>query len=220
MQQSNMRQADEEIAETDATRAQLEATYRSDRLNELATAEQKAAGLEQDLVKATERSKLQRLTAPVDGTVQQLAVHTVGGVVTPAQTLLEVVPRDSHLEIEAAVNNQDVGFIHAGQQAEIKVETFSFTKYGLLHGRVLSVSADAVTRDRTGPTPPDPSGAGDLKPQDLVYSARISLDRTTMDVDGKDGHRHAGHGRDGRDQDRLAPPHRLSALAAPALPPG
>ena len=80
--------------------------------------------------------------------VQQLAVHTVGGVVTPAQSLLVVVPSDSRLEIEAMVSNHDIGFVHAGQEAEIKIDTFNFTRYGLLHGQVLSVSQDAVIRDR------------------------------------------------------------------------
>ncbi len=68
------------------------------------------------------------LTAPVDGVVQQLAMHTVGGVVTPAQALLAVVPLDSHLEIEAMVSNRDIGFVHTGQVAEVKVDTFSFTR--------------------------------------------------------------------------------------------
>ena len=80
--------------------------------------------------------------------VQQLAVHTVGGVVTPAQALLVVVPSDSRLEIEAMVSNRDIGFVHAGQEAEIKVDTFNFTRYGLLHGEVLSVSQDAIIRDK------------------------------------------------------------------------
>ena len=75
--------------------------------------------------------------------VQQLAIHTVGGVVTPAQSLLVIVPSDSRLEIEAMVSNRDIGFVHAGQEAEIKVDTFNFTRYGLLHGQVLSVSQDA-----------------------------------------------------------------------------
>jgi membrane fusion protein, hemolysin D len=175
------------VAGLDAARVQLVATYHSDRLGELATAEQKVAGLEQDVVKATERTKLQRLVAPVDGTVQQLAVHTVGGVVTPAEPLLEVVPRDSRLEIEAVVSNQDVGFIHAGQTAQIKVDTFNFTKYGLLHGTVLEVSPDAVPRDRNGaPTPaPGQGGSVDANAQDLVYTARVGLDRSAMEVDGK-----------------------------------
>ena len=117
-------------------------------MSELSKAEQKAAGLAQDVIKAERRTKLQALTAPVDGVVQQLAVHTVGGVVTPAQALLVVVPLDSHLEIEAMVSNRDIGFVHAGQEAEIKVDTFNFTRYGLLHGKVLNVSQDAIARDK------------------------------------------------------------------------
>ena len=77
--------------------------------------------------------------------VQQLAVHTVGGVVTPAQALMVIVPADSQLEIEAMVSNRDIGFVEPGQDAEIKVDTFNFTRYGLLHGKVLSVSQDAIS---------------------------------------------------------------------------
>src|SRR6202020_879736 len=115
--------------------------------DQLAKAEQKANGLAQDLIKAEQRTRLQQLTAPVDGIVQQLAVHTVGGVVTPAQALLVVVPSDSHLEIEATVTHRDIGFVRAGLDAEIKVDTFDFTRYGLLHGKVRSVSQDAIMRD-------------------------------------------------------------------------
>jgi hemolysin D len=58
-----------------------------------------------------------------------------------------VVPQDSHLEIEATLENDDVGFVHAGQDAEIKVHTFNYTRYGVLHGKVLSVSPDTIARD-------------------------------------------------------------------------
>jgi len=68
--------------------------------------------------------------------------------VTPAQALLAVVPLDTHLEIEAMVSNRDIGFVHAGQATEVKVDTFSFTRYGLLHGEVINVSQDAITRDK------------------------------------------------------------------------
>ena len=90
------------------------------------------AGSPRNCIKAEQKTRLQQLTAPVDGMVQQLAVHTVGGVVTPAQALLVVVPSDSRLEIEAMVSNRDIGFVHPGQEAEIKVDTFNFTRYGLL----------------------------------------------------------------------------------------
>jgi hemolysin D len=70
------------------------------------------------------------LTAPVDGVMQQLANHTIGGVVTPAQALPVLAPADGHLEIEAMVSNRDIRFVHPGRDAEIKIDTFSFTRYG------------------------------------------------------------------------------------------
>ena len=90
----------------------------------------------------------------MSGTVQQLAVHTIGGVVAPAQPVLVVVPKGSPLEIEAFVLNKDVGFVEAGQPAEIKVESFPFTRYGLMHGEVVYVSADAVENEEQGLTYP------------------------------------------------------------------
>jgi hemolysin D len=131
---------------------------------------------------------LQALTSPIDGTVQQLAVHTIGGVVTPAQALLVLVPSDSHLEVEAMLLNRDIGFIHPGNEVQIKVDTFPFTRYGLIRGRVLSVSQDAITRDKpvdkaADKVPGAESTSSEPKGQELVYSARISLDRTQMQVD-------------------------------------
>jgi hemolysin D len=122
--------------------------------------------------------------------VQQLAVHTVGGVVTPGQALLAVVPLDSHLEIEAMVSNRDIGFVHAGQAVEVKVDTFSFTRYGLLHGEVINVSQDAITRDKpqdksNDKTPGTETTSSEPKGQEMNYAARVSLDRTQMQVDEK-----------------------------------
>jgi hemolysin D len=190
VQKSHLRETEAAIAAIRETRAQAAAEYRHSISDDLAKAEQKANGLAQDLIKAEQKTRLQLLTAPVDGVVQQLAVHTVGGVVTPAQPILVVVPSDSRLEIEAMVSNSDIGFVHSGQQAEIKVDTFNFTRYGLLHGEVLSVSRDAVPRDR----PQDRSGerttgtaneSSEPKGQELNYSARISLDRTRMQIDDR-----------------------------------
>ena len=148
VQKSHLHEAEAAAAAILETRGQTEAEYRRALSDDLTKSEQKANGLTQDLIKAEQKTKLQRLTAPVDGVVQQLAIHTVGGVVTPAQALLMVVPNDSRLEIEAMVSNRDIGFVHAGQEAEIKIDTFNFTRYGLLHGEVLGVSQDAVIRDR------------------------------------------------------------------------
>ena len=86
------------------------------------------------------------MRAPVAGTVEQLSVHTIGGVVQPAQTLMVVVPDDLKLEVEAMLPNRDAGFVHAGEAAELKVEAFTYTRYGLLHGLVRSVSRDALRK--------------------------------------------------------------------------
>ena len=109
---------------------------------------------------------------------------------TPAQSLLVIVPTDSRLEIEAMISNRDIGFVRSGQNAEIKVDTFNFTRYGLLHGEVMSVSSDAIirdrqqerTRDRTLGTQNDSS---EPNGQELSYGARISLDRVQMQIDDR-----------------------------------
>jgi hemolysin D len=164
---------------TDRTAAE----FRRALYDELAKAEQKAAGVAHDEIKAERRTKLPDLVASADGVVQQLAVHTVGGVVSPAQVLAVVVPQDSHLEIEGMLSNDDVGFVHPGQDAEIKVQTFNFTRYGLLHGKVLSVSPDTISRDGRDVAESRPRGqnTSDNRQQqgldDLVYAARVSLDQ-------------------------------------------
>ena len=130
----------------------------------------------QEVIKAGQKAELQRLVAPVDGVVQQLAMHTVGGIVTPAQQLLVVVPQDHPVEAEAQVENKHVGFVLEGQPVEIKVETFPFTLYGTIPGRVLAVSDDAAPIEKVG----------------LVYPTRVSMDRSTIHVDGKEVNLSAG----------------------------
>jgi hemolysin D len=190
VQKSHLHAAEAAVAAIRETRGQAEAEYRHVLSDDLAKAEQKASGLGQDLIKAEQKTKLQLLTAPVDGVVQQLAIHTVGGVVTPAQSLLVVVPSDSRLEIEAIVSNRDIGFVHAGQEAEIKIDTFNFTRYGLLHGQVLGVSQDAVIRDRKEDRSNErgqgtQNNSSEPQGQELNYTARISLDRTQMQIDDR-----------------------------------
>jgi len=148
----------------------IEMEFRRSRLAELAEVETRAASLSQEVVKASQRARIQRLVAPIDGVVQQLAVHTVGGVVTPAQSLMVIVPGSDRLEVEALIENKDIGFVRLGQPAEVKVETFLFTRYGSINGRVATVSRDAVPLDRGG----------------LAYMARLSLERTTLVVDGEE----------------------------------
>ena len=175
----------------ESQKEQAIAEYGRKLYSDLADAEVKVGQLAQDAIKAAQKMDEQVLRAPVDGTVQQLAVYTVGGVVTPAQQLMAIVPADSRLEVEAMVLNKDVGFVHDGQPAEIKIDTFNFTRYGLLHGDVLDVSQDAIVREKPtekgGLTPTAAALTNTSEPQgqEFVYAARVSLDRTQMQIDDR-----------------------------------
>ena len=173
-------------------REQTRAEYARAIMTELAEAEPKAAQFAEDLIKAEKRVQAQTLRAPLDGTVQQLALHTIGGVVTPAQALMVVVPADAGIEVEAMVANKDIGFVHDGDPAEIKIDTFNFTIYGLLHGKVVGVSQDAIVRDKpsdqsNSSSRPSAQGARGSEPpgQELLYAARVSLDQTRMQIDDR-----------------------------------
>ena len=122
-------------------------------------ARRQIAALEEELVKAAVNVKSLSLHAPVDGVVQQLAVHTVGGIVTPAQVLMMVVPRDEVLEVEAVLPNREIGFVHEGQEARVKVDTYEFTRFGTLDGTVSRISRDAIADEKLG----------------LVYAVRVRL---------------------------------------------
>jgi hemolysin D len=170
-------------------RVQAVAEYQKGVLTDLAKAEEQAGQARQELIKATERTRLLTLRAPIDGTVQQLAVHTVGGVVTPAQPVLVVVPDNPGLLVEAHVENKDVGFVHAGQAAEVKVETFTFTRYGLIHGTVLDISRDAVTpseaaKSRNADKTDDKAPDAEARPDSAGYVAHVALAQTSMMTEG------------------------------------
>ena len=166
-QQARLAELAAAIAEARSQRLALVAETRRIALESLNDAEQKRVAFDQEELKADSRGRQMTLTAPVAGTVQQLAVHTVGGVVTPAQPLMIIVPRDNPLEVEAILDNKDIGFVSAGQEAEIKVETFPFTKYGTIPGQVTQVSGDAVADEQRG----------------LIFVARVSLEKTDLQVD-------------------------------------
>jgi len=168
-QRQKLHQDQSALSEAETNYRALVSEFQQTKQAELSLLETKASSLVQDVTKAGQKADLQRLTTPIDGVVQQLAVHTVGGVVTPAQELLRVVPQDHPVEVAAQVANKDVGFVKNGQIVEIKVETFPFTLYGTIPGKVLSVSDDAAPIEKVG----------------LVYPTRVSMDRSTIQVEGR-----------------------------------
>ncbi len=168
-QKRKLQQDQAALAEAEKHYRAMRSEFQQSKQAELSALETKALSLAQEVTKAGQKAGLQRLVAPITGVVQQLAVHTVGGVVTPAQQLLLVVSQDHPVEVEAQVENKDVGFVKEGQSVEMKVETFPFTLYGTIPGSVLTVSDDAVPIEQVG----------------LVYLTKVSMDRSTMQVDGK-----------------------------------
>ena len=123
----------------------------------------------QDARRAGVHSELLKLVAPVDGTVQQLTVHTIGGVVPAAQPLMQIVPQQGVIEVEAFMENKDVGFVQEGQEAQVKIDAFEYTKYGTMPAHVTHVSRDAIQDEKKG----------------LIYSVKVALDKRTLDVDGR-----------------------------------
>jgi hemolysin D len=165
---SRLKEIEAALREAQGQRAEVAAELRRSNMDSINEGQQKVAALEQDLLKANVRGESMRLVSPVNGTVQQLAVHTVGGVVTPAQPLMIIVPRDNVLEVEAFLQNKDIGFVKQNQDAEVKIETFQYTKYGTIKAKVTSVSHDAINDERQG----------------LVYSVRVKMEKSSLDIDG------------------------------------
>ena len=169
VQKNNLDSLGAAIANINQRLAAQKAEFESQILTELADAENRIAAFEQEKIKADKRVTLQKLIAPVSGKVHQLAVHTIGGVVTPAQELMHIVPDEDAVEVEAWLPNKDIGFVHEGQAAEIKVETFPFTKYGVIEAEILNVSNDATPDEYLG----------------LVYAMRVKMHKTIMKVEEK-----------------------------------
>lgn len=148
------------------------------------TAQQDIDRLTQEQIKSEQKLHLLALRAPVSGTVQQLTVFTPGGVVTPAQALMVIVPAGRGLTAEVMVANKDIGFVNAEQAVRIKLETYNFTRYGTLDGAVTWVSADALTRDpqnNSNPNNPASNGQAPL----AYFPAHIQLKQSSIHVDGK-----------------------------------
>ena len=138
-------------------------------LAELTEQEKQLVLVKEELTKAHDRHQRQVLYAPTSGRVQELAITTVGGVVTDAQQLLLIVPDEQQLEAQVYLPNKDIGFVNEGMAAQIKVHTFPFTKYGVINGQVKNISDDAIVDEQQG----------------LIYSMLVSLESNTMMVNGK-----------------------------------
>lgn len=156
------------IVQQQAEIAATTAQFRSDQLTTLDKATQQLEQSRNDETKADTRQQLLTLTAPVAGTVQQLSLHTLGGLATAASSIMEIVPDDT-IEVEANIENKDIGFVRVGQTANVKIEAFPYARYGYLTGTVESVSNDAVQDKKSG----------------LTFVTRVKLPTNTINANGR-----------------------------------
>lgn len=166
------------IANIDTQLAGLRQDLATQSYTGLAKAEDDAALRNQEITKATQRARLTKITAPVDGTVSQLGIHTIGGVIQAAQPLMTIVPKDSTLVIEAQVENRDIGFLKKGQPVKVKLDAFPFTDYGMIDATLDDISADAIATDDNGTRSGE--NAKSKPTGGLVYSARVRLDPASV----------------------------------------
>ena len=144
-------------------------------LTEVTALRHEKTSLEASLVQNKNRKEqlekqIQTIKSPIEGYINELEIHTIGGVVTPAQKLMTVVPKGSKLKIKAKVLNQDIGFVESGMDVSIKIDTFNFQKYGIIKGEVLVVGASSVEDEKMGP----------------VYEVFIEPKNTVLMVEGKE----------------------------------
>lgn len=162
-------------AETDVKaslqeKAQFQAEWSRQLQEELLNCRKEYQELKQAERKADLKNRLIAIKAPVDGIVHQLEIHTQGAVVQAAETLLSVVPEGTPMEIEAWMENKDIGFVHPEQDVEVKVEAFNFQKFGVLHGKVREISADSIEDKQRG----------------QIYRVMVSLDTEKLYMDKKE----------------------------------
>lgn len=168
VQRARAAESEASIRDLDAQIIGLRESFRRGAASELAEAEDRSTMAGAEMQKSARRREFQLLRSPVDGTVQQLTLTTIGGVVQPAEPIMVIVPDDAAVEVSAQILNKDIGFIYEGQPVRVKIEAFNFTDYGVITGVVDSVSRDAIDDEKLG----------------LVYAARIKLSRRYLIVNG------------------------------------
>lgn len=168
IQNSKAQQIAESIKQAKQEQSLNLQTLQRDTLDALRQANEDINQLTEQMLKTKQRQNLMMLKSPISGTVQQLTTHTVGGVVMEGQTIMVIAPTDEKIDVEALVENKDIGFVKAGQQVVVKIESFPYTRYGYLTGTVKHVSFDAIEHEQLG----------------LVFSALITLDQSAINIEG------------------------------------
>lgn len=148
----------------------IRSDFKTKNFNELADRDKKATEMSANIKEIEFKNRKQTIVSPVDGYVNTLLIHTVGGVVTPAQKLISVVPLTAPLVVKATVMSKDIGFIKEGMPVLIKIDTFDFQKYGMINGVVKKIAKDSVDDQKLGP----------------IYDVYITPQNKTLMVEGRE----------------------------------
>jgi len=151
MKEHEVIQINEKLNELTEQKLLITQEYQNKLLEELTQKRKEATLLKVEIESIEFQKSKQSMTSPVDGYISKLMVHTIGGVVTPAEKLIFIVPNNVPLVIKATVQNQDIGFIKEGMESAVKVDTFDFQKYGLIPAEVSHISNDAIEDEKLGP---------------------------------------------------------------------
>jgi hemolysin D len=170
IQKSKINDANSQIKQTQLTLESYRSELKRTTLEQIRDADTKLKLNSQELKKTTDRDTSLFIKAPVDGYVHQLVSNTLGGVVAATQTMMYIVPTDDLLEVEIKLENKDVGRLKQGMDAQVKIDTYPFTKYGTVNGRLRVISADAIVDEKKG----------------LLYSARVSLLNKSIISNGRE----------------------------------
>lgn len=174
-------------------RARTLQVFTTDNTQKRAEAQRTLDEANQRLAKATKRLEVLTLRSPSAGIVQASTVYTVGQVVGTGQEIMRIVPESATMEVEAYLPNKDVGFVRVGQEVSIKIDSFPYSRYGTVTGKVVSVARDAIPQPEAAQIEGNPARAGEAAPaagaqrtQNLVFPVTILLARKSLVVDGQE----------------------------------
>lgn len=185
-------ETDAAVDELKSQKIKVASQFSADNEGKLAEASRKADEMAQQLAKARAKLTRMKLFSPIDGVVQQVAVTTIGQVVTTGQQLMAVTPTDGALQVEAFVSNLDIGFVRQGQDAEIKVDAFPFTRFGTIHAKVVKIAADAIDEQDAKRSEANAAATANIgnsnpstapgQPQNFVFPVTLALDANYMTI--------------------------------------
>ncbi len=147
--------------------AEFESRVRNDALTEMGAVKAELAEVKESLAKLEDRVNRSTVVASVRGIVNGLEIATIGAVIAPGSKIMEIVPLDDEMIVEARITPSDIGHVEVGQKVDVKVSTFDFTQYGSISGHVDRISANSFT-DQNG---------------QLFYKVEILLDRNYVGND-------------------------------------